>query len=689
MMQKLGVSPDDRETNTKSPLTPLTDFNDIPNPPESSHQESEESEVEDVADRFGKLIVSENSSRFVSPGIWSHLHAEIEDIKDILEPSSDLEDDRLPEQPWDSSSNHGFFFNLSSSNVNMSALHPPSYQVMDYWQVYKDNFDPIFKVLHAPTYELDVHKHAANLSQLSRQDECMMFAIYFGAISTLPPEECETKFGPRQDLLRRYRFGVQQAFARAKFLKTDSVSVLQALLIFVISLRNEEDVDMLGAIGSLAIRIAQRLGLHRDGSHYPNLSIFQQEIRRRLWWHTVSADSRFFQDLSFDPRIYDMMADTRLPLNLNDSDLSKDMKTLPASRIGCTDMTFNLIMFQNGMLIRKLHFVSTSESLTEAKRLQNLQERRRMVEEAKRNIETCYFQNFDDSIPIYWLASRVARRVLSKMWLTQCVDAKMNMSQETRDQLFKVGIANLEFLAFAFQKSPAARFSWIRPVRGLWHDTAFLLSELCVRRTGPDVERAWTIVRQVIAMQLSSPPVLESHLWKPLQRLMARAEEERMKADIENPQVADYSFLHEHSAMPPMNQPVTDFSPSQQDENNQFFLNTEWKLPTSTDPLPPQLSASSGLAEDPYFPEQPFVFNQQAFAASNDQYLTSSHNLGLFPPNPLFSTANVQTSPLSSGFTPIWPDPNTAVPTDFQWLSKDFENGTIPLNFFPPNQTEI
>jgi hypothetical protein len=238
------------------------------------------------------------------------------------------------------SSDQGYIFGLSSSNVKMSALHPPAEQVRAYWEVFKENVDPVVKVLHVPTQEPQILDNAAHLNDLSRPAECVMFAIYYAAVSSLFPDECKHQFGSKADLLARYRFGIQQALARAEFLRTSSVCVLQAFIIFLMILRsNEEDTGVLGVLGSVAIRIAQRLGLHRDGSHYPNLTPFQQEIRRRLWWHTVMLDSRVREDLSFDPRIYDIIADTKLPRNVNDSDLTFDMKQLPESKVGCTDMT--------------------------------------------------------------------------------------------------------------------------------------------------------------------------------------------------------------------------------------------------------------------------------------------------------------------------------------------------------------
>lgn len=62
------------------------------------------------------------------------------------------------------------------------------------------------------------------------------------------------------------------------------------------------------------------------------------------------------------------------------------------------------------------------------------------------------------------------------------------------------------------------------------HDIMFLLKELCVRQTGPDVERAWRAIRRATEGVPDQVPKSDALFWKPLQKLMAKAEAERQKA---------------------------------------------------------------------------------------------------------------------------------------------------------------
>ena len=311
---------------------------------EDSKKESKEApkSTEGLSDRFGKLVVSEGRSRYIGPGIWSKLQAEAEEDDDDL--SSSIEDDEDHSYPMavNSATTHqGFVFGLSTSaTVEMALLHPPAEHVPIYWSLFKENVDPVIKMSHIPTTEPEILQNAAFLGSLSRPSECVMFSIYYAAITSTPPDECKYRFGESKfDLLAKFRFGMEQALARADFLRTDSIFVLQSFIIFLVCLRRHEDARTIWSLSSLALRIAQGLGLHRDGSNYPNVTPFKQEMRRRIWWQTVILDSRASEEIGCDPAIYDMMADTQLPRNLNDSDMTFDMKELPESKVGFTDMT--------------------------------------------------------------------------------------------------------------------------------------------------------------------------------------------------------------------------------------------------------------------------------------------------------------------------------------------------------------
>jgi hypothetical protein len=341
---------------------------------------------------------------------------QVEDIKGILNDSEDEEDDPDYPSPVTShtSANHqGFIFGLSSQNVDMLSLHPPPDQIRKYWQQYKENIDPLVKVIHVPSMEPKILEAADHLDRIPRGLEALLFAVYYGTVTSLWDDEARELFGEdKNELLARYRFGVEQALARADFLQTDEYIVLQAFVIFLICLRRNDDARVIWTLTGLVVRMAQTLGIHRDGSHF-DIPPFDIEMRRRLWWQICILDSRASEDHGCDPTIIDQAFDTQMPLNVNDTDLSPDMKELPEAKIGCTEMTFGLIRFEITIVLRRIQYVPPGPKkclkfFADA----SVEKKEEWIRECHQRIEERYLQNCDMSVPLFWVSYACMHSIL-------------------------------------------------------------------------------------------------------------------------------------------------------------------------------------------------------------------------------------------------------------------------------------
>jgi hypothetical protein len=103
------------------------------------------------------------------------------------------------------------------------------------WRIYSSNVDPVLKIVHKPTFERSLAKAKYNLDGLSRGMEALMFAMYFAAVNSLKPDECRVTLQEEKSTLHnKYRFAVEQALARAGFLDTRELIILQAFVIFLV-----------------------------------------------------------------------------------------------------------------------------------------------------------------------------------------------------------------------------------------------------------------------------------------------------------------------------------------------------------------------------------------------------------------------------------------------------------------------
>lgn len=491
--------------------------------------------------RFGRLVVNEGKSRYVNNSYWASLSHEVEDLKGILNEASDDEADGDSPSAITSQAgqHHGWVFSFSSQNVDLLSLHPIPVQIETYWNVYKDRIDPLVKVLHIPSIEPTVLAAASHLANLNKSFEALMFAIYYGAATSLSVEECLAKLGEeRSVLLSRYRFAIEQALARANFLTTEELVVLQAFVIFLICLRRNNDARVIWTLTGLVVRIAQTIGIHRDGTHF-GLNPFEVEMRRRAWWQVCILDVRASEDHGCDPTITEQTFDTKMPLNINDVDLDPQMKTFPQERVGCTDMSFSLIRFEVANTFRRLNYVppGVPRACGESYAAVSLEDKERWITECHQRLEERYLQNGDMTIPMYWVSATVSRLMMSKMWLMvyhpfQRQDGGKSLTSEIKEKLFITSLENIEYSLLLETEARTMKWGWLFKTYMQWHALAFLLVELCHRTRGPLVDRAWIAVEKAREEHWGemSDGSRHGHLWRPLMRLFTKAKAARTDA---------------------------------------------------------------------------------------------------------------------------------------------------------------
>src|ERR1700744_3960806 len=336
-------------------------------------------------------------------------------MRDLLDPSTTDDEDETHSPDTDRQSNHqAFLFGYSSTMHDLRELHPSPSQIFILWEVFKENVDPIVRILHRPTAKTILMNAASSLDRVSKPAEALLFSIYFGAVVSLTPEQCQQLLDEdKQFLLKKYRFATEQALARADFLNSSSLMCLQALAFFLIFVRHCDDSRLVWALGGLAIHLAQALGIHRDGTNF-GLNPFDTEMRRRLWWQISLLDNRSAEDHGVDPTFTEQFYDTKIPLNLNDDDIYPGMKEYPKERTGATEMTFCLIRYEIRVFSRRFHFVAPGQTPLSVQEL-SLDQKEKLIDECHRKLEEKYLQHCDMNMPIYWVAATVARLILAKM----------------------------------------------------------------------------------------------------------------------------------------------------------------------------------------------------------------------------------------------------------------------------------
>jgi hypothetical protein len=353
----------------------------------------------------------------------------------------------------------------SSSDVDLRPLHPLPSQIPFYFETFQENVDPLVKIFHLPTMSKTMKEVKDNLGSLNRSTEALCFAIYYATITSMSVEEVQSNFGvDKISLLKKYRFGTEQALARSDFLKTSEIVTVQAFVLFLICVRRFDDSRFVWTLTGLVIRIAQSLGLHRDGTNF-GLSPFDTEMRRRLWWQVCILDVRAAEDYGTDPSLMEQTYDTKMPLNVNDADLDPNATEPPIPIVGVSEMTFCLIRFEICNTSRRLSYIPPGQGPCHvAATSATLADREQMVRDCHENLEKNYLVYCQDAGPLFWVAATIARLIVAKMGLIIYLGTPgvaEGLPQSVKDRLFIAAIEIMEYSRLLETEASTKKWGWV------------------------------------------------------------------------------------------------------------------------------------------------------------------------------------------------------------------------------------
>ena len=259
-------------------------------------------------------------------------------------------------------------------------------------------------------------------------------------------------------------------------------------------------------------------------------------MRRRLWWQIFSLDEQGAQDRASDPIITKNSFNTRMPLHVNDEDLTPDGLEEPEERDCFTDMTFNSICHEVSEAAILLNFVSPGEpKLAQDDVAGAWDQRRDLVIQCQRRIQDRLVRHCDLRIPFHYAAYRVADIIIAILWFILYRPLQKHVGYSTSRQPSHPNILHLSIevmeKAYQLKTDPAAEpVRWLSSNYTQWHALAITLAELCVQTEGPTVDRAWIIVDAMF--EWVEQTVADSNtgtLWSPIRKLARRARTARQQ----------------------------------------------------------------------------------------------------------------------------------------------------------------
>ncbi|KAI1179316.1 hypothetical protein F4777DRAFT_469192 [Nemania sp. FL0916] len=155
-------------------------------------------------------------------------------------------------------------------------------------------------------------------------------------------------------LINTYRERIVQCLIIGEYTNQEPY-VLETLFhyqIIEISVRKDADKNIWILLGS-TINLAMGMGYHRDSSHFPRLSPFAGEMRRRMWATLIQGDVLISTQTGMPRLMKEWQCDVAEPRNLSDGDFDESTETLPPSRPE-TEMTTALPLIARRRVFRAL-----------------------------------------------------------------------------------------------------------------------------------------------------------------------------------------------------------------------------------------------------------------------------------------------------------------------------------------------
>ena len=372
------------------------DGNDENNGIVKGEGEEADSETDRVAQSLGIMKVDNNKSMYFGDAHWATILSDIAEVKNYFSEHQKQLNDQMEKvqkskRSEDSAPQGPTFLFGGSKPPEYSELLAalPNKSVTDKLVTrYFNSYDPAVHILHPPSWYRQYERHWKEPSKIGPVWLGQIFAILcltmhsYNKMDDEPPEYR----GKSLSLAAQYRSLTGQCVQLADFTKP----VNQMIETLVLHLhgeyaRNRDSEVSVWVIVGMIVRLAMRMGYHRDPKYFPNITPFQGEIRRRVWTFVRQSDLLFSFQVGLPSMIRLGDCDTGLPRNIYDDEFDEDTRVLPLPRSMSepTPVSYmiakSLLAFAFGKIIESLH--STTASHYEEVMLldQNLREARAQI----------------------------------------------------------------------------------------------------------------------------------------------------------------------------------------------------------------------------------------------------------------------------------------------------------------------
>ncbi|KAJ4050243.1 hypothetical protein NW761_005032 [Fusarium oxysporum] len=301
-----------------------------------SHQGSHQSSQEGSEVKPGRMMANPNETIYVSSSHWSAICHEVEHIREHLDESHEASDLGIVDQAQSQVPLLLGPGRLAPSLEDILADVPPKHITDRLVSRYFTSTQPSILITHSGEFEGEYKRFWNDPNSVSVQWVGMLFGIL--ATGTFlyirSQDELPGGMGSPLEVAESFQQRCTDCLILSKYSTAPGKYTLETLLFNIHGefVRRRDAHLGVWILTGIAIRLAMRMGYHRDPDNYPRISPFHGEMRRRVWGVLQQLDILTSCQLGLPSLIQESQCDTRLPRNINDEDFGPESTQLPPPR---------------------------------------------------------------------------------------------------------------------------------------------------------------------------------------------------------------------------------------------------------------------------------------------------------------------------------------------------------------------
>ena len=292
----------------------------------------------DLSTRLGRLNVESAGTTWVETDHWTAILDGISELKDSLDVTQiDHEHEMLSSDMLDSSGPELLLGgNKQVKHQEILAAIPHRSVVDRLVSQFFTSVEVAPMVLHIPTF-LNEYEHFWDHQE---QTSVLWIGLLFGIMCLAVLQQqfgFELQHTPgnadSRRLAQSYRTKISQCLVFGQYTKPAPYAIETLLLYMHVEYLQSKDSETgLWILLGITVRLALRMGYHRDAADFSRISPFRAEMRRRVWCVIFMMDAGASAQFGLPRMVRASQSNTAEPRNLLDEDIREDIRELPSAR---------------------------------------------------------------------------------------------------------------------------------------------------------------------------------------------------------------------------------------------------------------------------------------------------------------------------------------------------------------------